>query len=179
MQNQKPRLTISMIEEKDFRTVAKGYDPDEVDVYLDDICDEMELMGNEIAALRRELDAARQRLSLQNNAPYAAPAAPAAAPAAPVAPAPAQSGSNDTFREILEMAQRVKDQTIADAKAKAEKIVADAEDEAAARLASIEADKEALGEELEEMRRAARTFKAQFAELLKSGQDALDQAENL
>ncbi len=173
MQNQKPRLTISMIEEKDFRTVAKGYDPDEVDVYLDDICDEMELMGNEIAALRRELDAARQRLSLQSNAPYAAPAAPAAAPA------PAQSGSNDTFREILEMAQRVKDQTIADAKAKAEKIVADAEDEAAARLASIEADKEALGEELEEMRRAARTFKAQFAELLKSGQDALDQAENL
>ena len=49
------QITIQAIEQKEFRTKARGYDPEEVDTFLDDICDEMERQQNTIASLQQQV----------------------------------------------------------------------------------------------------------------------------
>ncbi len=48
-------ITVAMIEEKEFKTKVRGYDPVEVDEFLDDICDEMIVMQEEISNLQARL----------------------------------------------------------------------------------------------------------------------------
>ena len=43
-------ITVAMIEEKDFKIKMRGYDPVEVDEFLDEICDEMVAMQDEISS---------------------------------------------------------------------------------------------------------------------------------
>ena len=62
------RITVELISTKEFSQVSKGYNPKEVDEFLDDICDEMERMEAEIRDLRQKTTAVR-------------PVQPAAAPA--------------------------------------------------------------------------------------------------
>ena len=38
------RVTVDLISTKEFSHVSKGYNPKEVDEFLDDVCDEMERM---------------------------------------------------------------------------------------------------------------------------------------
>ena len=42
-------ITVAMIEEKEFKIKMRGYDPSEVDEFLDEICDEMIVMPVYIA----------------------------------------------------------------------------------------------------------------------------------
>lgn len=163
MQNQK--ITIEVIESKEFHVAARGYNQHEVDEFLDSICDELERLENEMNALKAEND----RLKNQ-----AVPRVTHAAPAVPVT-----ANAEGTFREILEMAQRVKEQTIADAEAKASEIVANAEIEVKARLGNLNAEKEALESEIESIKAAAREYKAKFAELLAAAQETLESAFEL
>ena len=163
MQNQK--ITIEVIETKEFHVAARGYNQHEVDEFLDSICDELERIEAEMDALKAENN------RLQHQAVPQAPKAP------PVVSAPA--GSDGTFREILEMAQRVKEQTIADAEAKAADIVANAEVEARARLGNLAEEKEELEGQLASLKEAAKAYKAKLAQLLTDAQDALDAADIL
>ena len=117
-----------------------------MDEFLDSICDELERIEGEMAALQQEND------RLRNQAVPAATAAyqpPKAAPAAPV------SGADSTFKEILEMAQRVKAETIADAQAKAAEIIKNAELEVRARLGNLVDEKEAVEAEIASLKAAA------------------------
>lgn len=166
MQNQK--ITIEVIESKEFHVAAMGYNQHEVDEFLDSICDELERMENEMAALQQQLAVARQT-------PAQEPAQTIAAPVVTPAAAPAES----TFREILEMAQRVKEMTIADAENKAAEIVANAQNEITARLGNLEEEKETLTAEVEALKAAAKEYKDKFAALLALGQEALDAASDL
>ena len=52
MQNQ--TITIEVIETKEFHVAARGYNQHEVDEFLDSICDELERMEAEMAALKAE-----------------------------------------------------------------------------------------------------------------------------
>ena len=75
-----PTITVAMIEEKEFKTKMRGYDPVEVDEFLDDICDEMVSMQEEIATLK-------QRLSQEaHNGAYT----PGAVPAPAAVPVPVE-----------------------------------------------------------------------------------------
>ena len=165
MQNQK--ITIEVIESKSFRVAARGYDQHEVDAFLDSICDELERQEIEMERLRRELELAKQRK------PEAAATVPA--PAAPV-----QDNSGEgSLREILEIAQRVKAQTIADAQAQAEEILENARQEVKARLGVLGEEREAVTAEVERLRAAAKAYKEQFAAILTRAQDVLDAAGDL
>ena len=168
MQNQK--ITIEVIESKEFHVAAMGYNQHEVDEFLDSICDELERMENEMATLQQQLAVARQT-------PVQEPAQTIAAPVVTAAPAAAPADS--TFREILEMAQRVKEMTIADAENKAAEIVANAQNEITARLGNLEEEKETLTAEVEALKAAAKEYKEKFAALLAMGQEALDAAGEL
>ena len=167
MQNQK--ITIEVIETKEFHVAARGYNQHEVDEFLDSICDELERMEAEMAALKAENN------RLQNQA--VPQAVPQVTKAAPVVSAPASA--DGTFREILEMAQRVKEQTIADAEAKAAEIIENAQIQAKARLGNLAVERDEVEAEVAAMKAAAQAYKAKFAELLNMAQDALDAASEL
>ena len=164
MQNQK--ITIEVIETKEFHVAARGYNQHEVDEFLDSICDELERIEEEMDALKAEND----RLKNQAVPQVASQAVPQVRPYA----APVQGGSSDTFQEILEMAQRVKEQTIADAEAKAAEILANAETQVKARLGNLTEEKDALEANVESLKDAVQSFKAQFAQMLSAAKDALD-----
>lgn len=165
MQNQ--RITIEVIETKEFHVVPRGYNQHEVDEFLDSICDELELREAEVDALKQEIERLQNPVQPQNGSVQR--------PVEPIAPA----GADGTFKEILEMALRVKDQTIADAQEKAAEIIANAEIEVKARMGSINAEKEKLEAELEAMKAAAQAYKDKFADLLAQAHDALDAADVL
>ena len=160
MQNEK--ITIEVIETKEFHVAARGYNQREVDEFLDSICDELESMEAEMASLEATIN------RLQNQAipqpvmhqAYQAPQ--------PVPVAPATAESDGTFREILEMAQRVKEQTIADAEAQA-KAVTEAAEKAAVEMKA----------ETERLRAIADAYRTNFKQLVEEQMKALNASEAL
>lgn len=146
-------VTIQMIETKEFKTVAKGYDPEEVDVFLDDICDQFDEMENEIKSLRASLAKAQ------------AAAAPAPAPVV-AAPAAKAEDSSEAAQRLLRNAQRVSDETIADARSEANKIVADAKAKADSMLQDAQTESARLQGSLDTLRAAANDYRARFKRLV-------------
>lgn len=173
-----PFVTIPEIESKQFRVVARGYDQREVDEFLDTICDEIERLEGVLDDLKRQVAYANaQTRKAEAASGMVAPAWKTAdtAAAEPVQP----QSANGNFQDILEMAQRVKEQTIADAEAKAKEIVENAEAEAAARLGGLTDEKWHLEAAVAELKRSAREYKDKFAALLQEHQKALESAAEL
>ena len=159
------RVTVDLISTKEFSHVAKGYNPKEVDEFLDDICDEMERMEAEIKDLRQKNTNVR-------------PAVPAAPAAAPVSAEPDEDVTN-RFKEILTTAQQVKDETIRKAKEDAEAIRAKAEAEATERLQGLNEERDTLTRQISELKTTASSYRQQFEQLLQAQQEALEKAADL
>ena len=154
------RITVELISSKEFTIEKNGYSRKEVDEFLDDVCDEMDRMEAEIKDLRQKTTAVRET-----------PAAPAAAAATAV--------EGDRFREILEMAAQVKEETIRKAREDAEAIRAKAEAEAIERLDGLKEEKEALSRQVTELKNTAQEYRKQFEALLQAQQEALEKASDL
>ena len=153
------RITVELISNKEFTVASRGYDRKEVDEFLDAICDEMERMEAEIKDLRQKTTFVRE---------------PAPAPAAA-----ADDQSAERFKEILEMAQQVKEETVRKAREDAEAIRARAEAEATDRLDGLNEEKEKLTREVTELRAAASDYRAKFEALLQAQQEAMEKAADL
>lgn len=164
------QITVEMIETKEFKTKPRGYDPQEVDEFLDAICDEMIRLQDQIAALQQQVAVAKAARPVAE-APTQQ-VKPVAAPAAKAAP-------SDDFREILEMAQKVKSETIAAAEAKAEEILAKAKAEATARLDNLDEEKESLTRQVAALKNAASEYRTKFEALLQAQQEAIEKASDL
>lgn len=156
------RITVDVISEKEFQISSKGYDQREVDEFLDEICDEMERMEEEIRTLRQ------QNANIRPAAP-----APAAAPVS------ANEESKDRIMAMLELAARIKDETIAKAEEDAEVIRNRARSEADERIGDLSDEKASLLKEIEALKKVAADYKANFEALLQAQQDALDKAVDL
>ena len=154
------RITADMIAEKEFTIESRGYNKDEVDTFLDLICEEMDRLNNEIQDLRQKTTIVR-----------------------PAAPAPETSGvtreDENRFREILEMAATVKEETIRKAKEDAEAIRLKAETEANERLNGLAEEREDLEKEVAALKETALEYRRKFEELLHAQQDALEKATDL
>ncbi len=159
------RVTVDLISTKEFSHVAKGYNPKEVDEFLDDICDEMERMEAEIKDLRQKTTTVR-------------PAAQSVPASAPAGTEPGEDLTNQ-FKEILMTAAQVKEETIRKAKEDAEAIRAKAEAEATERLDGLSEEKDALTRQIADLKAAAASYKQQFVQLLQAQQDAMDKAADL
>lgn len=174
------RITPQMILEKKFSYKPRGYDTEEVDEYLDAICDELDSLHAEINSLQQQLTAARAaRPEAEAPTQQVRPVLQKTEPAPAPAPAPAAAVPTEAFREILEMAQKVKDQTIEAAKVKAEEIVAKAEEEARAKLGGLAEEKEQLTSQVEALKAAASDYRAKFETLLQAQQEAIEKAADL
>ncbi|MDX6220218.1 MAG: hypothetical protein QOJ48_1899, partial [Frankiales bacterium] len=112
-------LTPQDVVNKKFATKLRGYDQDEVDVFLDEVEQELVRLLTENANLQQRLSVAPQAAP-----PAAAPAGVAEAPptTAPIAPGEPQEAA---LRTLL-MAQRTADQAIAEARAEADALLAQA-----------------------------------------------------
>ncbi len=81
------RITDDVIADKEFSIESRGYNKHEVDTFLDQICEEIDRLNNEVFDLRQKTTMVR--------------------PSAPAEAAGASKESGDRFREILEMAAQV------------------------------------------------------------------------
>ena len=154
------RITADMIADKEFTIESRGYNKDEVDTFLDLICEEMDRLNNEIQDLRQKTTIVR-------------PPVPAAETAA------VTREDEGRFREILEMAATVKEETIRKAREDAEAIRMKAETEANERLDGLAAEREELEKEVAALKETAAEYRRKFEELLHAQQDALEKATGL
>lgn len=173
------RITIQTIESMQFDIKPRGYDREAVDTFLDAICDEIERMNNETAALRQQLREAQVTVSrAQQEVQAARAAAAAASKAEPVQAASAAAGNADVVA-MLELATRLKNETVAEARQQAEKIVAEAEEQAQAHLGSLAEERDTLTNQVEALRKTVADYRERFVSLLQSQQDALDKISDL
>lgn len=164
-------VTIEMIETKEFKVIARGYDPKEVDEFLDDIMDEMARQLDEIQSLQQQLATAKAAPA-PTQAVRPVQANPYAAPKAADVP-------DKAFREILEMAQRVKDETIAKAESDAEEIRVKAQEQVDAQLKGLTDEKDKLTQQVTDLRAAAADYRTRFEALLQAQQEAIEKASDL
>ncbi len=153
------RITVDLISRKEFSISSRGYNQEEVDNFLDDICEEMERMENEIMTLKQTTTAVR--------------------PEAPARSSGVSEEDENSFREILEMARQVKDDTIRKAREDAEAIRAKAETEASERLEGLSEEHKAALQKLDDLKAQAAEYREKFESLLKAQQEALENASDL
>jgi DivIVA domain-containing protein len=159
-------LTPDDVVTKQFQHVRfkDGFDPDEVDDFLDEIVIEWRKALEENVELKAKLAA------YESGAAPEAAAAPAAtvvaeAPAAPVAEVPAEpapSGSATATAGIIELAQRLHDEHVAEGEAKRNQLIADAEAEVGRIRSEAEAKQR---EEAARLERERNTLEARITEL--------------
>ena len=152
------KITVEEISSKQFSIVNRGYNEKEVDDFLDDICDEMERMENEIIDLRQKTSMTRPVVQESSGV---------------------DSETEKSFREVLAMAVQVKDETLRKAREDAEAIRAKAETEATERLDGLAEERQALEQEVAALKKTAADYRAQFEALLQAQQEALDKATGL
>lgn len=158
-------ITVPMIEEKEFKTKVRGYDPVEVDEFLDEICDEMVVMQEQIANLQAQLAQAKRDLA------YAQPAPQRPAPA----PAPVVTQDvSESAQKLMANAQRLYDETIAQAKEEAAAIVARAKDSVSVDLSQ---EKEALQQQLDDMHANAQAYRDKMYGLMDELRSLLEAAK--
>ena len=153
------KITVDVISSKEFSFEPRGYNCQEVDNFLDEICDEMERMENEIKDLRQKTTAVIPPVQKTAGA--------------------VTTEDAESLREILEMAQQVKSETIRKAREDAEAIRIKAETEAGERLNGLAAEQEELEKEVAALKQTAAEYRRQFEELLRAQQEALEKATGL
>ncbi len=156
-------LTPDDVVTKQFQHVRfkEGFDPDEVDDFLDEIVVEWRKALAENEELKAKLAAYESGAAPARAAEPAA--APAPAPAPTPAPAAAEAGAPGAASAgIIELAQRLHDEHVAEGRAQSEKLIADAK----AQAASIINDAETRGrEEVAKLDRERTQLESRIAEL--------------
>jgi DivIVA domain-containing protein len=167
-------LTPDDVVTKQFQHVRfkEGFDPDEVDDFLDEIVVEWRKALAENEELKAKLAAYES-----GAAPAAAQPAPAAEPTPAPTPAPAAEAPSSTAPAasagIIELAQRLhdehvaegiaqRDQLIADAKAQAASIVSEAETRGREEVARLERERTNLEGRINELRNFERDYRSQL-----------------
>ena len=178
-------LTADDVLNKKFQATKfrEGYEQDEVDEFLDEVVEAMRQLEAENADLKAKLEAANRRVA-QLGEGAAIPSAPAS-PVSPVQAEPAMSvpavsgesgGQGPAAASgMLELAQRLHDEHVANGKAEGERIVTEArstgeqivreaEDQRNRTLAQLEKERSALEQKIDELRR----FESDYRTRLKS-----------
>ena len=157
-------LTPDDVVTKQFQHVRfkDGFDPDEVDDFLDEIVIEWRKALEENVELKAKLAAYESGAAPEAAAPAAAEAPAAAAPVAEVPAEPAPTGSATATAGIIELAQRLHDEHVAEGEAKRNALIAEAETEVARIRTEAEAKQR---EESARLERERNTLEARITEL--------------
>lgn len=157
-------LTPDDVVTKQFQHVRfkDGFDPDEVDDFLDEIVIEWRKALEENAELKAKLAAYESGAAPEAAAAAPAPVAEAPAPVAEAPAEPAPSGSATATAGIIELAQRLHDEHVAEGEAKRNQLITEAEAEVARIRTEAEAKQR---EETARLERERNTLEARITEL--------------
>lgn len=181
-------LTPEDIVNKRFQATKfrEGYDPDEVDDFLDEVVVEMRRLTEENEGLRKELEKAKEQAFRAQSAP--APAPVPAAPAVEAAPISADDPIDaEGTTNLLQLARRLheehvregihkRDELIAEGHAQAARIVAEAEEEQKRRMAVFQQERAALGAQVESLREFEREYRQGLRGFIESQLATLEQS---
>lgn len=154
-------ITVTDIEQKEFTYKGQGYDPYDVDTYLDQICDEMIALQDRI--VRLEADLAKARQDAENAAKAVMPVKPDVVRAEPAA---GMEQTSAVMQNILLNAQKLADSAVADARREAAEIVKSAQDQAEKLVGNAKEEKALLEKGMGTMQSAAQEFRGKFLSLL-------------
>lgn len=161
-------ITVKDIQEKEFSTqAAEGYNPEQVDDFLDALADQLGAMNRETQALNARIKELEAALSAAESK----------------TPDYDESGYfknlESALRESLIGAQRIADETVSEAKHAAEKTVADANAKADALLSSAQNTAAEIKTDYEQLRAMADTYRENFKKLVEEQLSLLNSKETL
>ena len=175
-------ITPADIQAQTFSEAKRGYDPAEVDVFLETLSSEVDAMLAKIVDLKGRLTATEQQLAdaqaqlAQAQLAQAQDTAAQAAPAAPVAaPAPDFSAQERQISAALIAAQQTAETIVNDANENAERIRNEADAKAREVIRQALTEKQAELEEIDRLKASREEFKAEYLRLI---QHFMDDAQN-
>lgn len=167
-------ITPADIQAQAFSEAKRGYDPAEVDVFLETLSSEVDAMLAKIVDLKGRLTATEQQLA--DAQAQLAQAQDTAAPAAPVAaPAPDFSAQERQISAALIAAQQTAETIVNDANENAERIRNEADAKAREVIRQALTEKQAELEEIDRLKASREEFKAEYLKLI---QHFMDDAQN-
>ena len=137
-------ITPADIQAQTFSEAKRGYDPAEVDVFLEKISSEVDAMLNKIVDLKNRLTASEQQLAEAQAQLAQAQSAPAPAPA----PMPDYTASERQISAALIAAHQTSDAIVAEAQENAERIRNEADAKAREVIRQALAEKQSEIEEI-------------------------------
>ena len=176
-------LTADDINNVSFSIDRKGYDVDEVDVFLEHVAAEVGAMNDLIADLEDKLAEAREAIyeaeaereeepveAKGNEAAAATPSADVAELEAKIADLEAQlkekSANDNAISQALIVAQRSADEIVANARTEASNIVKDADEEADRIIGKAESDRLKIAEAIRTLEADRSDVRAEYREML-------------
>ena len=176
-------ITPADIEQQTFSPSKHGYDPEEVDAFLEQISSEVDAMLQKIADLKGRLNTAEQQLSA-SQAQVASleeqlNAAPERMEVTPVAPAPVVAqddlaASESQISRVLIVAQQSADKLVADARDNAERIRNEADQKAREVIRQALAEKQNELDEIDRLKQSREDFRSEYKKLLQHFMDDAD-----
>ena len=167
-------ITPAAIQAQTFSEAKRGYDPNEVDVFLEQMASEVDAMLSKIVDLKKRLDVSEQQLA-DARAQLAAAPAPAPSPVAQTMPSAEYTASAQQISAALIAAQQAADNIIADANANASRISEEADTKAREVIRKAMAEKQKELEELDRLKASRVEFKNEYLKLI---QHFMDDAQN-
>ncbi len=174
-------ITSADIQQKTFSEAKRGYQPAEVDVFLEEVGKDVDAMLRKIADLKTRLTAAESKnADLAAEVEKARAEAEAARAARPVAaPVAVDSGKSSIYSATEEqlsaaliVAQQTADRIVADAKANADRIRADAETQARKVIRQALDEKQTELDEIERLKASREQFRSEYMSLIQKFLDA-------
>ena len=158
-------ITPADIQAQTFSEAKRGYDPGEVDVFLEQVSAEVDAMLNKIVDLKNRLTATEQQLTdAQNQLAQAQ---------APVAPD--YTASERQISAALIAAQQTADNIVSEARENAERIKNEADAKAREVIRQALAEKQNEIEEIDRLKASREDFKNEYMKLV---QHFMDEAQN-
>lgn len=166
-------ITPADIEKQSFSPSELGYNPEEVDSFLEQVSSEIDAMLQKIADLKGRLTNSEQQLaaaqaqvaSLEENSEKAA---------ADKTNAQAVAASEHQISQVLIVAQASADKLVADARDNAERIRNEADQKAREVIRQALAEKQTELDEIDRLKQSREDFRAEYRKLLQHFMDDAD-----
>ena len=155
-------ITPADIQAQTFSEAKRGYDPGEVDVFLEQLSAEVDAMLNKIVDLKNRLTASEQQLA-EAQAQLAQ------------APVPEYTANERQISAALIAAQQTADNIVAEARENADRIRNEADAKAREVIRQALAEKQTEIEEIDRLKASREEFKNEYLKLI---QHFMDDAQN-
>ena len=170
-------ITAADIQNVSFSIDRKGYDVDEVDVFLERVADEIQAMTDQIAELKAKAEAplfeqpapseAAEVAPIADSAEFEAKAAEYEARIADLEAQLAEKAANDNaISQALIVAQRSADEVVANARTEASNIIKDADEEADRIIGKAESDRLRIAEAIRQLENDRNDVRAGYRDML-------------